>query len=124
MSDPFHAPLWRERQFWISAFVVIGGRSRHHPPATLELFPRIRGCSKAGFSPSSTCVRRPQKGGFSIQDEAEISYDTTEKGTPFKGTEVSRRSVADLMVKIIHLPTHRSIGVNKPGTEGDKPSFY
>jgi hypothetical protein len=38
--------------FWISAFVVIGGRSRHHPPATLELFTRIRGCSKPGFSPA------------------------------------------------------------------------
>jgi uncharacterized protein YbjT (DUF2867 family) len=62
-----------------------------------------------------------------LQDEDEISYETTEKGTPFKGTEVSRRSVADLIVKIIHSPQlhlHSSMGVNKPGTEGDKPSFY
>jgi uncharacterized protein YbjT (DUF2867 family) len=62
-----------------------------------------------------------------LQDEDEISYETTEKGTPFKGTEVSRRSVADLIVKIMYAPqlhVHGSIGVNKPGTEGDKPSFY
>jgi uncharacterized protein YbjT (DUF2867 family) len=62
-----------------------------------------------------------------LQDEDEISYEITKKGTPFKGTEVSRRSVADLIVKIIHSPrlhSHSSIGVNKPGTEGDKPSFY
>jgi uncharacterized protein YbjT (DUF2867 family) len=62
-----------------------------------------------------------------LQDEDEITYEITEKGTPFKGTEVSRRSVADLIVKIIHSPRlhlHSSIGVNKPGTEGDKPSFY
>jgi uncharacterized protein YbjT (DUF2867 family) len=62
-----------------------------------------------------------------LQDEDEIAYETTEKGLPFKGTEVSRRSVADLIVKIIHSPklhSHGSIGVNKPGTDGDKPSFY
>src|SRR5262249_11929350 len=62
-----------------------------------------------------------------LQDEDEIYYEITEKGTPFKGTEVSRRSVADLIVKVIHSPelhSHGNIGVNKPGTDGDKPSFY
>lgn len=62
-----------------------------------------------------------------LQDADEVAYETTEKGAKFKGTEVSRKSVADLIVKIIRCPSLHSngnIGVNKPGTDGDKPSFY
>lgn len=61
-----------------------------------------------------------------LQDADEIDYETTEKGTPFKGTEVSRKSVADLIANIIRAPrlhSHANIGVDKPGTDGDKPSF-
>ncbi|WP_283678497.1 SDR family oxidoreductase [Lentilactobacillus sp. Marseille-Q4993] len=56
-----------------------------------------------------------------------ISYETTRKGEPFKGTEVSRKSIADIVVKHIVDPSqdvHESLGVNQPGTDGDKPSFY
>lgn len=62
-----------------------------------------------------------------LSDEDDVNYETTEKGQPFKGTEVSRRSVADLIVKIIESPALHSkgnVGVNKPNTDGDKPSFY
>lgn len=62
-----------------------------------------------------------------LQDADEIDYETTEKGAVFKGTEVSRKSVADLIVKIIRTPTLHSrgnIGIDKPGSDGDKPSFY
>jgi uncharacterized protein YbjT (DUF2867 family) len=62
-----------------------------------------------------------------LTHEDEVDYETTGKGKPFKGTEVSRKSVADLIVKIIASPTlhsHGSIGVDKPDTEGDKPAFY
>lgn len=62
-----------------------------------------------------------------LQDEDEIDYETTEKGQPFKGTEVSRRSVADLILTILRSPERHSranLGVNKPGTDADKPSFY
>lgn len=62
-----------------------------------------------------------------LQDEDEVDYEITEKGLPFKGTEVSRASVADLVVKIVRAPELHSrgnVGVNKPGTDGDKPSFY
>jgi hypothetical protein len=55
-----------------------------------------------------------------------VDYETTEEGEPFKGTEVSRKSGADLIVKIIESPKLRSrgnIGVNKPNTDGDKPAF-
>ena len=59
-----------------------------------------------------------------LTDHDEIDY---EKDEPFKGTEVSRKSVADLIVKIIESPRLHSkgnIGVDKPNTEGDKPAFY
>lgn len=62
-----------------------------------------------------------------LTDHDEVDYETTAKGEAFKGTEVSRKSVADLIVRIIRSPSlHRgaSLGVNKPNTDGDKPAFY
>lgn len=61
-----------------------------------------------------------------LTDEDEVDYQTTEKGQPFKGTVVSRRSVGDLIGQIIVDPTRfagANLGVNKPGTDGDKPYF-
>jgi len=61
-----------------------------------------------------------------LTDEEEVDYETTERNEPFRGTEVSRRSVAALIVKIIDSPelsARRDLGVNKPNTEGDKPAF-
>jgi uncharacterized protein YbjT (DUF2867 family) len=62
-----------------------------------------------------------------LTNQDEIDYETTEKGETFKGTEVSRKSVAALVVKLIVNPEQeirQSLGVNKPNTDGDKPSFY
>ncbi len=62
-----------------------------------------------------------------LTDHDEVNYETTEKDEPFKGTEVSRKSVADLIVKIIESPKLHSkgnIGVDKPNTDGDKPALY
>ncbi|KRM87885.1 SDR family oxidoreductase [Lacticaseibacillus thailandensis] len=56
-----------------------------------------------------------------------VNYETTEKGEPFKGTEVSRKSIAAYVVKLINDPTQEvrhSVGVNQPHTDGSKPSFY
>lgn len=61
-----------------------------------------------------------------LTDENEIDYELTERDAPFKGTVVSRKSVADLIVKIIRSPSlhvRGNLGVNKPDTEGDKPYF-
>lgn len=61
-----------------------------------------------------------------LTDEDEIDYELTERDQSFKGTVVSRKSVADLIAKIIrspHLHSRGSVGVNKPGTDGDKPYF-
>lgn len=61
-----------------------------------------------------------------LTEENEVDYELTERNEPFKGTVVSRKSVADLIVKIIQAPNlhvHGNVGVNKPGTDGDKPYF-
>lgn len=59
-------------------------------------------------------IRRPW-----LNDRDEIDYDTTEKGEPFGNTQayMSRKSVADLIVKLASSPElgRRSIGVNKTG---------
>jgi len=62
-----------------------------------------------------------------LTDHDEIDYEITQKDEPFKGTEVSRKSVASLVVKLVESPdfqVRRNLGVNKPNTDGDKPAFY
>ena len=61
---------------------------------------------------------------YTIKNETD--YEVTQKGEQFKGTEVSRKSVANLAVKIAKNPSLHSkenIGVNKPNTDGDKPAW-
>lgn len=56
----------------------------------------------------------------------EVSYEVTRRDEPFKGTEVSRKSVAALVTDIVTHPDRwlrANLGVNKPGTDGDKPAF-
>ncbi|WP_125565323.1 SDR family oxidoreductase [Companilactobacillus insicii] len=62
-----------------------------------------------------------------LTDKDEVDFETTQKGEPFKGTEVSRKSVAQLVVDITQAPdkfSRESVGVDKPGTDGDKPAWY
>ena len=62
-----------------------------------------------------------------LTNHDEVSYETTGRHESFKGTEVSRKSVAALVVEAIHDPrrfSHGNLGVNKPNTDGDKPSWY
>lgn len=62
-----------------------------------------------------------------LTDTDEVDYELTQKGESFKGTEVSRKSVADLVVKLAHdriRNIRASIGVDKPGTDGDMPAWY
>ena len=57
----------------------------------------------------------------------EVDYNVSQKGQPVTGTEISRKSVADLIVKLIENPAlhvRESLGMEKPGTEGDKPAFH
>lgn len=61
-----------------------------------------------------------------LQDENAVDYEITRRDEPFKGTEVSRKSVAALVTELVRHPerlVRANIGVNKPGTDGDKPAF-
>jgi uncharacterized protein YbjT (DUF2867 family) len=56
----------------------------------------------------------------------EVDYKITQKGQTVTGTEISRKSVADLVVKLIEDPNlhvNESLGMEKAGTEADKPGF-
>ncbi|MCI1975430.1 MAG: NAD(P)H-binding protein [Limosilactobacillus sp.] len=62
-----------------------------------------------------------------LTNKDEVDYETTERGEAFKGTEVSRKSIGNFVAKIIDDPTpyaRKDFGVNKPNTDGDKPSWY
>ncbi|MGN1280202.1 MAG: SDR family oxidoreductase [Limosilactobacillus sp.] len=59
-----------------------------------------------------------------LTNEDEVDYETTRRNDPFKGTEVSRKSVAAFVVKVIADPmiaVRDSIGVDKPGTDNARP---
>ena len=61
-----------------------------------------------------------------LTDEDGVDYELTAKGQPFKGTVVSRRSVGDLITRIIRHPEQHigaNLGINQPGSDGDKPYF-
>lgn len=62
-----------------------------------------------------------------LTDKDEVDCEITEKGELFRGTEVSRKSVASEVVKLLLNPDEEvraSIGLDKPGTDGDKPEWY
>ncbi|CAJ1193587.1 hypothetical protein CPEBRM1_ABPJDJAI_01500 [Companilactobacillus paralimentarius] len=55
-----------------------------------------------------------------MTNDDEVDYELTQKGEAFKGTMISRKSIADLVVKIINQPTdyyRKSLGISKPGTD-------
>lgn len=63
-----------------------------------------------------------------LTNKDEVNYERTVGAqTSFKGTEVSRLSVADYIVNIIKNPEEdfkSNVGLDKPGTDGDKPAWY
>ncbi|WP_258296939.1 SDR family oxidoreductase [Paenibacillus peoriae] len=57
----------------------------------------------------------------------EVEYELTEKGEPLTGTEISRKSIAALVIKLAESKEwgiRQSWGISKPNTAGDKPAFY
>ncbi|WP_134087844.1 NAD(P)H-binding protein [Olivibacter sp. XZL3] len=60
--------------------------------------------------------------------EGNRDYVLTEKGDPFRSTQVTREAVAQLIVDVVMAKDERfigkSLGVGEPDTEWDKPSFY
>ena len=62
-----------------------------------------------------------------MTNKDEVDYEKSKKGEPITDTEVSRKSVAAYVYHLIKNPKEdvkESIGLGKPGTEGDKPSWY
>jgi len=61
-------------------------------------------------------------------EKGNTKYELTEKGEPFKGTQVTREAIAQLVVEIVTSTddrfARRSLGVSEPDTDWDKPSFY
>ena len=52
-------------------------------------------------------------------DEDDVDYETTKKGEPEKGSEISEKSLATLIAKIIESPeqyARQNLGVNKPNS--------
>ncbi|MBJ6745470.1 NAD(P)H-binding protein [Streptococcus sp. 121] len=61
-----------------------------------------------------------------LTNQAEVDYEVTLRDEPFKGTEISRRSVAAAALDLAKNPekySRQNIGLNKPGTNGPKPAF-
>ncbi|TGQ06101.1 NAD-dependent dehydratase, partial [Mesorhizobium sp. M00.F.Ca.ET.217.01.1.1] len=61
-----------------------------------------------------------------LSDINEIDYEITHKNEPFKGTEVSRKSVAAVAVQIAKNPElylNDNIGISKPNTDFSKPRW-
>ncbi|WP_220815474.1 SDR family oxidoreductase [Pseudomonas paralcaligenes] len=61
-----------------------------------------------------------------LTDEGEVDYEITARDEPFRGTVVSRRSVGELIARIIANPELHvggNLGVSKPNSDGDKPYF-
>ncbi len=61
-----------------------------------------------------------------LTDEDDLSYETTTRDQPFKGTEIARKAVAAYILTLLENPDRDiggNIGLSKPGTEGDKPAF-
>lgn len=61
-----------------------------------------------------------------LTDEDESDYEITARNESFKGTVVSRKSVAGVISSVILNPQQyrgANIGINKPGTDADKPYF-
>lgn len=61
-----------------------------------------------------------------LTDNDEVDYETTSynNGEAFKGTETSRKSVAAYVVGLVNdseKDVRDSIGVDKPGSDGDRP---
>lgn len=94
---------------WISSMGIYGETGENHG-SVLE--PYKKSARIIENSDISYTVIRPAW----FTDAQEIDYQTTQKGEPFKGTSVSRASIADLIEKIIANPDEfkqKSVGIGR-----------
>jgi uncharacterized protein YbjT (DUF2867 family) len=100
-----------KRLIWISSMGIYDEVSGERHGSILN--PYRKSATVIEASDLDYTILRP--GWFTNKDE--IDYETTQKGEPFKGHDVSRKSIADLIVKLAVTPgleVRRSLGVNKP----------
>jgi uncharacterized protein YbjT (DUF2867 family) len=100
-----------KRLIWISSMGIYDEVPGEKYGSILEPYRKSAAIIEA--SDLDYTILRP--GWFTNKDE--IDYEITQKGEPFKGHEVSRKSVAALVVKLATSPeleVRRSLGVNKP----------
>lgn len=117
-----------KRLIWISANGVYG----EIPGAYGRWNQAMLGATLTAYT-DATMVVEASKVDYTLirpawfQNEAEIDYEMTFKGEPFKGTEISRKSVAALVTKLIDQPNQmigESVGISKPNTDGPAPRWY
>ncbi len=61
-----------------------------------------------------------------MSNDDRIDYALTTRNEPFKGTIISRKSIADLIVNIVVDPSRyadSSLGISQPGTDGPVPMY-
>ena len=59
-----------------------------------------------------------------MNNDDEIDYELTKKGEAFNGTIISRKSIADYIMRLFNdskLDNYASVGIDKPGTDGNRP---
>ena len=81
---------------------------------------------RAAFEIESSTVNYTIIRAAYMSNEDHINYELTKKGEPFKGTIISRKSIADLIVKIVNNPElykFSSVGISQPGTDGPIPMY-
>ena len=99
------------RLIWISSMGIYGEVPGQRYSSVLD--PYRDSAKVIEASDLDWTILRP--GWFTNGDE--IDYETTQKGEPFRGHDVSRKSVASLVVKLATTPgleVRKSLGVNKP----------
>jgi len=61
-----------------------------------------------------------------MTNDVKVDYELTQKGETFKGTMVSRASIADLVLQILAQPeryARTSLGISQPGTDDMLPQI-
>ncbi|ABR75432.1 NAD-dependent dehydratase [Actinobacillus succinogenes] len=94
---------------WISSMGIYGETGENHGSV---LDPYRKSAQLIENSDVPYTIIRPAW----FTDGQEIDYQTTQKGEPFKGTSVSRASIADLIEKIIANPDEfkqKSVGIGR-----------
>lgn len=117
-----------KRIYWVSSLGIydeVPGAFGEWNNKTLDgyLQPYAKAASIIEKSDLESTIIRPAW----LTDQDEVSYEITHKNEPFKGTEVSRKTVGTVISQLIQEPTkdiNDSIGINKPNTDGDKPAWY